>query len=234
MEAVMWRRIKSAFDALGWGTTLWGFVPVTWQAAGVAMLSALVTILHARATTIPEGIFLGVGTLTFGMAAIYYFVVASQKLSTFGMLNLTDLNIPSFTRETRTNLEQQIKLKSIVTQAVITNTSGRNIYMRIKRGNVSFLDRTRTDGTMRDEIFLVGANGGVMAVLFPTIHDIEMPPFGSDAPKGKVYLEIEYGPSKDNLVYLYSYEGQPLLGFGQSGPKVITYNLKNEHKKIHI
>jgi hypothetical protein len=127
-------------------------------------------------------------------------------------------------------------IRHLTLQCRLKNHSERNIFFRIKREHHSIGGKVRPDAHFDPGIQVIPVKGSLNIAL-ATINRIELPQESGPTPlKGKIELEIEYGPKEDKLYYLFDYIGEPSIAFAISGDKaelrIVTPIKKNLHRSF--
>ena len=93
-----------------------------------------------------------------------------------------------------------------------------------------------------DQIQVIPMKGST-EIIFAPLHKLELPKQSGQTPlRGRLITEIAYGPNRDDLRYLFEYEGEPMIGMklvaiegnpvGTAELTVVTAIRRLNHRKL--
>jgi hypothetical protein len=204
--------IKKLWDWTGSATTAWGILPSTWQAGATGALSAVTGWLGYKEAGLAQAIFLAAGVFAFGMAAIFFALRVAAITGLFQRLSIPGVGVHTAAM----GKGQSIAVLSL--NCVLRNDSQRLMFYRLKRATSSVARQVGSNNSVDKNIIIIPPNGGTQTVFFSSIENI---PYknGGAAPSGSIELDVEYGPSADDLKYVFSYGADVQIGIAKNKAK---------------
>lgn len=177
-------------------SVLWTFLPAAWQTGATLALTGAAVYLGIPQVGAAWAIFIASGVLAFGMTTVFLTLRISQLIGMFQRLSVPAYGISSISLS-----DNQSEIEHVNFNAQLRNDSQRPMFYRLKRMHVVVEQRTGVSETVDPNIIIIPAFGGTTGLNFATIQHIPLHKGGS-GPQGQVELEVEYGPSADELTYL--------------------------------
>jgi hypothetical protein len=199
--------LKRGLETLGHGSTIWTFLPTAWQGVVTTGLTA-VTGYFGYLT---GGMFYALvgGAIVFACccAAIYFIVRLSIFMGVFERVSITAVGIQDIGLK-----EDPNRLTHITMFFLLKNDSQRLVFYRLRRAHNELAGKVHPSAGV-DRSILILQTAAEVPVTLPTLEDFALPEeSGIGAPEGRLEVEIEYGPSRDDLCYLIRYVGATALG----------------------
>lgn len=222
-------------------STVWGLLPSTWQTAVVGVASAIAAYLGFQYSGLFFAFVGAAVVFCCGMVGIFFGILVVRMTGIFEKLIVREVGISDIGA-----IYKGLSVKEITHITFIIsllNSSGRNIYYRLHRGDISIMGHVSQKGGVSDQIDLVPP-GQPQQIILATIEKIPVPKFSTTSPTplvGKLILEIEYGTNRDSLPFLLEYEAEPAIGMttspnpngkgAQTQWKLITPVKRHAHRK---
>jgi len=185
---------------LGFAHQVFGFP------AGIGIVSgALPPIVGGYWAWVPLGAVVG---FAFAMMALSFILQVRKRATIFQQISIDGVGIMDVGVVGLDGSEKLHKLTNLTLKCTLRNHSEQTVFYSLRRVTHSVQGRTPTR-SMEEQVNIVHAKS-IQLFSLATLPDIEL---GHDLPKGHIDLEIAYGPSKDNLRYLFRYESTPLIGW---------------------
>lgn len=184
-------------------STIWGWVPTPWQAAVVTGISAVTAYLGLREVPAAEAIFFAAGVMAFLMAVIFFYLRITEMTGVFRRLTVPGVGLSGVSLS-----EDKLMLHHVNLFLTLHNASQRLMFYRLKRASPSLGRQVPADNAVDHAVVILQVNGGVQ-INMATIERVPLPPRKdpiTEGPKGTVELDVEYGPSPDELDYILHYK----------------------------
>ncbi len=179
-----------------------------------------------------------VGTFAFAMMS-YYFILQVRKLtSVYQQISVENILINEVSIVVSKDTYKLEKLTSLALGCNVRNHSDQIIFLKLRRASYSMQGRTPASDPV-DQINIVQAKS-VQSFALATFPDIELLGRIGETLDGHIDLEFIYGPSKENLCYVFRYEGEPHLGIQyfldkkQGQVKILSTIKQIEHAKLAV
>jgi hypothetical protein len=201
------RRIKPALDATGYGQFLWGLLPATWQTAISTGLTAASAYLGYQSGGLFYALLGGVACFAFCMVAIHQWININRLTSVYHRLHVGELGLANVAAA-----KDPFRIPALTMQVQLKNDGARPIFFRLHRASHSLAGRTNDAGGVDPGLMILPENSPQQIVL-ATLSDIPITgEVGGEGPKARIEIEIDYGPSGDNLAYRMHYIANIQLG----------------------
>lgn len=204
---------RAFMDRVSFAWTMWGLLPTTWQAAMAAVFSAVVGYFGFQTGGMFYALLGGISAFSIGMFGIFFAILVARQVGIFEKLAIREIGISDVGADLKQNVLREVK--NLTMNFVVQNNSSRNIYFRCRRATLSMMNQTNQAAEVSKNTHVVPA-GQPQMLLFATILSIKPKIiFGvtRETPLvGKIELEITYGPSSENMPYLFYYESTPSIG----------------------
>lgn len=202
------------FSGASGASTLWGFLPASWQMAVITMLSAVTGYVGFQSAGLYWALLGAAAMFSFGMSGTYYFILLRSRASVFELLIIDQISIAQawlVRKDESAPFElNALTIRGLTFQVHLTNRSERTVYAQLKRVNNSMGGKTvkKIEAPAKD-IVIIPATAG-QTFIISTLPDIEV----CDGLSGWIELELLYGPSKDDLSYEFHIDAEPGMSLG--------------------
>ncbi len=213
----MGRLLQNLLSLIGLPSDLDSFIKLLGLSAGISAMTGGLQYLSGGGWAWTA--MFAVAGFAFSSMATYYIILTKKMTSVFEQISLPEITIaeggiavdpPVAGKRGKPNTPAKLKkITHLALQCKLRNHSERALYFKLKRASHSMQGKTPEAGVV-DNVNLMPAKSdqGFVLATFP---DIEITQ-DKKGIRGKIDLEILYGPNKESLRYLFKYEGEPQLG----------------------
>jgi hypothetical protein len=227
--------VKAIWDFISGAATLWGFLPAAWQAAIVAGATAMTAYLGYEGGGLFWATIGASAVFAFTTAGLYYALLFWKQITVFErlvveMVDIIDVSASGPKEDTAGIIDH------ITLHCILRNHGERNLFFQLRREHHSLGGRVNPDAHIAPGVNVIPPRERAKLML-ATLNDLRLPKDGGEPLKGKLELEIEYGPREDNLCYLLDHVGElglsaVVLPSEKRGElRLIAWLKRNTHKR---